>query len=326
MRTIPLGRTDQEVSVFALGTMTFGTSSSRETCFQLLDAYVERGGNLIDTANMYAYWLSPDPAARGGQSERVIGEWLKERGARRRVLITSKVGNHTSLAERERGACLRASYIVEECEGSLRRLGTDTIDLYYAHVEDRSVALEETMEAFERLRRQGKVRFVGASSWRVWRIERARALCEAAGWASFCCIQNQFSYIQPYFPQAGLRKFPRADDEVRDFCKANGLTIFGWEPLCRGSYFDRTRLDAGKFDHRCVDNLKRLDVLERVASDIGARPAQVVLAWMLHGDPPVHPVVAADTVEQLREDLDAADLSLTADVMSRLDSAPRIAN
>jgi len=322
MRTVALGHTGAEVSVLALGTMTFGTLLDRETCSALLDCYREHGGNLIDTANMYAFWLAEDPAAGGGQAETEVGAWLRDRGCRDELLIASKVGNPTS--SRQRTSCLKASYMVEECEKSLRRLGVDTVDLYYFHVEDRSTPLEESLEAFERLRLQGKVRFIGASGWRVWRLEQARACQDAQGWERFCCIQNQFSYLQPYVYQPGIKIYPRVDAEVRDFAEAYGLTIFAWEPVCRGAYFDRTRLDAEKFDYRTVDNLVRLDTVERVARDIGATPIQVVLAWMLHGRPAVHPIVAADTVAQLEEDLAASSLSLDEATMQRLDTAPRI--
>jgi aryl-alcohol dehydrogenase-like predicted oxidoreductase len=166
MRTVPLGNTGVEVSAFCLGTMYLGSREDKATSYRLLDQYVEAGGSFLDTANTYARWM---PGCAGGESETLLGAWMRERKNRSRLFVATKVG--FAYPGVERG--LRAHQIQTECEKSLQRLRTDTIDLCQAHVDDRNTPMEETLEAFDRLVRAGKVRFVGASNFAVWRLEEA---------------------------------------------------------------------------------------------------------------------------------------------------------
>ena len=167
MRTVPLGKTGVEVSVFCLGTMDFGTHTDPETSYKLLDLYVEKGGFFLDTANVYARWW---PGYVGGESETLLGRWMHERKNRSRLFLATKVGFEMPGVERG----LRAHQIEEECEKSLKRLGIETIDLYYAHRDNPNTPLEETLEAFYRLIKAGKVRFIGASNYPAWWLEEAR--------------------------------------------------------------------------------------------------------------------------------------------------------
>ncbi|MFW6312397.1 MAG: aldo/keto reductase [Spirochaetota bacterium] len=322
MKYTELGTTGERVSVCPLGGMKFGTALDRDTVFSLLDTYRERGGNFVDTANMYAFWLSDDPNDNGGASETVLGEWLKDRGARDEMVITTKVGNVTSHRMAKEGPCLKADYMVKECEGSLTRMGIERIDLYFAHVDDRASPLEETMEAFSKLERQGKIRHIGASSWRGWRLEEARHLCESRHLLNFCCVQQKYSYLQTHFGEPGLTSIPYCDHSFQDYCRTHNLTMFGWEPLLAGMYLEGRPLGDCKYDYRLPNNERRRKVLNEVARELGTGPLQVVLAWMLHSDPPVYPVVAADNAEQLNEDLDAIELELDESQMKRLNEAP----
>ena len=201
-------------------------------------------------------------------------------------------------------------------------MGIEQIDLYYAHTDDRFTPVEEVMEAFARLREQGKIRHIGASNWRSWRLEQARHVCEEHGFPFFVCTQQKHSYYQTYYGAPELWEQPYANHGFQDYCRTYGLTMFGWEPLLGGMYLPDRPLGTRKYDYRTPNNVRRRRALSRLAEETGATPFQIVLAWMTHADPPIYPVVAADTPAQLAEDLAAADLELTAEQIERLNHAP----
>ena len=232
MKTMSLGNTDVEVSVFCLGTMYFGSRDDKEASYQILDQYIEAGGSFLDTANIYARWV---PGYVGGESEILLGEWMRERKNRSHVFVATKVGFEYPGVERG----LRADQIEEECEKSLSRLGVDTIDLYYAHMDDRSTPMEEAMEAFDRLVRAGKVRLVGASNFLAWRLEEARWVSQTNDWAEYCCIQQRYSYIRPK-PGASFDPQIAANDDLLDYWRTRGITMLAYSPLLSGAY---TRAD-----------------------------------------------------------------------------------
>lgn len=200
MRTVPLGNTGVDVSALCLGAMYFGTRNDERTSFELLDQYVAAGGTFIDTANIYAHWVE---GGQGGESESLLGRWMKARGNRADLFLASKVGFNMPGVERG----LTAAQIEAECEKSLRRMGVETIDLYYAHVDDRVTPLDETLAAFDRLVRAGKVRFIGASNYLAWRLEQAHWVSKTHDWASFCCVQQRYTYLRPKPGAASTRRF-----------------------------------------------------------------------------------------------------------------------
>jgi aryl-alcohol dehydrogenase-like predicted oxidoreductase len=311
MKTVPLGDTDVRVSAFCLGTMHFGSRTGKETSYRLLDQYVEAGGSFLDTANIYARWV---PGFQGGESETLLGEWMRERGNRSQTFVATKVGFQYPGVERG----LRARQIEAECEKSLQRLGVDAIDLYYAHVDDRDTPLEETMEAFDRLVKAGKVRFIGASNFLAWRLEEARWLSQMHGWVEYCCIQQRYSYIRPK-PGASFAPQIAANDDLLDCCRARGITMLAYSPLLSGAY---TRADrAFREQYLGADTAARLAALKAVAADAGATANQVVLAWMAHSDPPVIPLVAASTAEHMEENLRALEIELSPEQVARLNEA-----
>jgi len=311
VKTVPLGNTGVEVSAFCLGTMYFGNRTNQETSYRLLDQYLEAGGSFLDTANIYARWV---PGFKGGESEALLGEWMRERKNRSQMFIATKVGFEYPGVERG----LRADQIETECEKSLRRLGVDTIDLYYAHVDDRDTPMEETMEAFDRLVKAGKVRFIGASNFLAWRLEEARWTSQRHGWAEYCSIQQRYSYIRPK-PGASFAPQVAANDDLLDYCRAQGITMLAYSPLLSGAY---TRADRS-FSRQYLgpDTDARLAALKAVAEEMGATANQVVLAWMVQSSPPVIPLVAASTVDQMQENLDALEIELSAGQMARLNNA-----
>jgi len=311
MRTVPLGNTGVEVSAFCLGTMHFGSRDDKEKSYQLLDQYVEAGGSFLDTANIYAHWI---PGYVGGESETLLGEWMRERKSRSQMFIATKVGFEYPGVERG----LRAQQIEIECEKSLKRLGVDTIDLYYAHADDRNTPVEETMEAFDRLVNAGKVRLVGASNFLAWRLEEAHWVSQTHGWAEYRCIQQRYSYTRSK-PGTSFAPQIAANDDLLEYCRSRGITMLAYSPLLSGAY---TRTDRS-FSEQYLgpDTDARLAALKVVAEEVDSTANQVVLAWMVQSDPPVIPLVAASTVEQMRENLGALKIKLSAEQMIRLNNA-----
>jgi len=311
MRTVLLGNTGVVVSAFCLGAMHLGSREDKATSYRLLDQYVEAGGSFLDTANTYARWI---PGCSGGESETLLGAWMHERKNRSRMFVATKVG--FAYPGVERG--LRAHQIQTECEKSLKRLRTDTIDLYQAHVDDRNTPMEETLEAFDRLMRAGQVRFIGASNFAVWRLEEAHWVSQTHGWAAYCSIQQHYSYLRPK-PGASFAPQVAANSDLLDYCRARGVTLLAYSPLLGGAY---TRADRSfPAQYLGPDSDTRLGVLKAIAEETGATASQVVLAWMAHSRPPVIPLVAASTAEQMHENLGALEIELSTDQMTRLDDA-----
>jgi aryl-alcohol dehydrogenase-like predicted oxidoreductase len=304
------------VSAVSLGAMWFGTRVDEATSFAILDRFVDRGGTLIDTANNYAHWLE---GGAGGESETVIGRWLADRKARDRVVLSTKVGGQPKAAGRGPEG-LSATAIDSALTGSLRRLGTDRVDVYWAHIEDRTVPLEETVSAFAALTDQGKVGVVGASNHATWRVERARAVARALGRPGYTCLQLRCSYLQPRL-QAAL---PRAGhlhvtEETLDYVRSEPeLTLWAYNALLAGAYTRGDKPLQEAYEHPGTH--RRLAVLTDIAAQTGATPNQVVLAWLL-GRPQLIPIVGVSTVAQLDESLDAIGLRLDDDHLNRLDLA-----
>jgi aryl-alcohol dehydrogenase-like predicted oxidoreductase len=310
------------VSAVALGAMWFGTRVDEATSFAILDRFVERGGTLVDTANNYAYWLD---GGAGGESETVIGRWLADRKGRDRVVLSTKVGGRPKSGERPANGGpgpegLSAAAIDAALAGSLRRLGTDHIDVYWAHIEDRTVPLEETVAAFAALTDQGKVGLVGASNHATWRVERARAIARALRRPGYTCLQLRYSYLQPRLHAA----LPRAGhlhvtEETLDYVRNEpDLTLWTYNALLAGAYTRSDKPMPEAYEHPGTH--RRRAVLEDITAETGATPNQVVLAWLL-GRPQLIPIVGVSTVAQLDESLDAIDLRLDDDQRNRLDLA-----
>ena len=311
MRTMQLGRTGAEVSSLCFGAMRFGTLNDYAESCELLDMFVEAGGNFIDTANCYSKWY---PGGQGGDSEPVLGQWMAERGNREQMFIATKVG--VDYQDVEMG--LSAELIAQECERSLERLGTDRIDLYYAHIDHRPTPLDETLKAFDALVRAGKVRFIGASNYRAWRLADAEAVSRAGGLAEFCCVQQRYTYLRPR-PGAAFGLQVSTNEDLLDFCAARGMTMLPYSPLLGGAYVRDDKPVGAQYAG--PDAAARLAAVRAVAAETGATVHQVVLAWMMHHDQSVLPVFSARDAAQMREDLGAADVALTAEQMSRLDQA-----
>jgi aryl-alcohol dehydrogenase-like predicted oxidoreductase len=310
MKMVSLGNTGVEVSEFCLGTMHFGSKEDKLISYQLLDQFAEAGGNFLDTANIYAHWT---PNGAGGDSELLLGEWMRDRKNRDQMFIASKVG--FEYQDVPRG--LPANRIEEECNKSLMRLGVETIDLYYAHVDDRNTPLEETLAAFDKLVKAGKVRLIGASNYLAWRLEEARWLSKNNDWAEYCCVQQRYTYARPK-PGASFDPQISANDDLLDYCANRDTTLLAYSPLLAGAYAnrpDRTFPDQ----YASADTDARFALLKAVAEEANATPNQVILTWM--GQNSIIPLVAGSTIAQMEENLKAVDVKLTDDQMERLDAA-----
>jgi aryl-alcohol dehydrogenase-like predicted oxidoreductase len=299
------------VSALCLGAMFFGTRTEAATSLRLLDAYAEAGGSFVDTANIYSAWVA---GFSGGESETLLGEWLRTRKNRSQMIVASKVGFPYPGVERG----LRAEQIEAECDKSLKRLGVETIDLYYAHVDDRNTPLEETLRAFDRLVKAGKVRFVGASNYLAWRLEAARWISETSGLAAFCCIQQRHTYLRVR-PGASFGAQVVANEDLLDFCRSRNVTPLAYGALLGGAYSRDDRPLPDQF--ASPDNERRLQTLRAVADETSATVNQVILRWMLQSNPVVIPLIAASSDTQLAENLAALDGELTPAQMERLNSA-----
>jgi aryl-alcohol dehydrogenase-like predicted oxidoreductase len=313
MQTLDLGSTGLKVSALCLGTMNFGSRDSHATSYAMLDLYYEAGGRFLDTANAYARWHE---GCQGGESETLLGEWLAERRNRDELVIASKVGFPAPVDGLDRG--LSASQIERAIEGTLRRLRIEAVDLYYAHVDDRTVPQDETMEAFHRLVTAGKVKHLGGSNYRTWRLEHARTMASERGWTPYCCMQQRYTYARPK-PSYNFFPHVAADRQMLDYAKAANLTLLAYSPLQAGAYSREDRELPEPY--HWPDTELRLKELHAVARELDATANQVVLAWMLRSDPPVIPIIGASSRAQMDENLGALALTLSDGAMERLDRA-----
>jgi aryl-alcohol dehydrogenase-like predicted oxidoreductase len=309
------------MSEIVLGAMLLGTRIGERESFALLDRFTERGGRWIDTANNYVFW--EHPSGFGGQSEQVIGRWLAARpGLRDRVRISTKLGAQPTDAAAGLASAegLSAPVIRRAAAQSRERLGVERVDLLWAHIEDRSVRLAETVAALGELVTAGSVGRLGASNHPAWRVERGRGLAAAQGVAGWTALQLRHSYLRPR-PGAALPASAHrvVTDEVLDFVRSNDdVALWAYTALLNGGYVLPERLDEA-YRHR--GNTRRLAALDAVAAEVGASRHQVVLSWLLGGDPGVWPIVGATTVARLDEALDAYEIKLDPAQRHRLDAA-----
>lgn len=289
-----------------LGTMYFGTRTDERTSYALLDRYVEAGGRVLDTANCYSFWTSE--TGHGGQSEALIGRWLAANpGLRDELVIATKVGAEPLDGGGVEG--LSAAVIERESARSLERLGIDTIDLYWAHVEDRSTDLEETVAAFGALVERGVVRRLGVSNHATWRVERGRAIADRLGLEPWTALQLTTSYVEPR-PGAAVpgkdHPFGWVSAETRDYLDVHPeMELWVYSPLVQGSFDRDDRPFPDAYDH--PGTTERLATLTARAEQLGVPRSQLVLAWMLGRG--WKPIVGVSSVEQLESALAAASLS-----------------
>jgi aryl-alcohol dehydrogenase-like predicted oxidoreductase len=314
----------RRVSQIALGAMLMGTATDEPTSYAILDRYVEAGGTFVDTANNYAFWVN---GTQGGESEQLLGRWLRSRGVGDELTIATKVGGRpprpaNALSEELEG--LSARVIKESLARSLENLGRDHVDVYYAHVPDPAVPLEEQVETFGALAADGTVGLLGLSNYWSWQIERARTLAATAGLPGCEVLQHHHTYFRARTDQGGLRSRDGSigvtDGQLLSFLRQErDLTLVAYTPLLSGSYVRADKPLDELYDH--AGTRARKIALDDVVQQTGATANQVVLSWLMGGDIPIIPLVGASSVAQLDETLAAADLDLTPEQRDRLDAA-----
>ncbi len=316
MTRIPLrtlGRSELKVAPFALGGNVFGWTVDRPTGFRILDAFVDAGFNLIDTADTYSVWID---GHHGGESETIIGEWLRHSGRRDDVLVATKVGMDMGPG----GKGLSEGHIQSSIDGSLRRLQTDRIDLYQAHRDDPDTPLDETLGAFGDLIEEGKVRVIGASNYDADRLEEALLLSQDRGLPRFESLQPRYNLIDREAFETSLEPV----------CRAEGLGVLAYSSLASGFLSGKYRSteDVGK-SPRGKSAVKRLDArglrilaaLDAVSGRLGVRPATIALAWLMARPSVTAPIASVTSIDQLRELISAATLSLDSAALLELERA-----
>lgn len=298
-----------------LGGNVFGWTADRAASFAVLDAFVAGGGKLIDTADMYTNWI---PGLVGGESETMIGEWQTSRRCRDKILIATKVGR----GEGEVAGLSRRA-ILTGIDASLRRLRTDYVDIYFAHLDDTSVPLEETLDAFDELVKAGKVRALGASHYSAERMAKARAIAKAKGLAGYQVLQ----------PRYNLMVRDSFEGPLQQYCIANDIGVVPFYGLASGfltgkyrSVEDLVARQRGAEVAKYLNptGMRVLAALDAVAAETGATQAQVALAWLMAQPGITAPIASATTVEQVEDLLGAMRLELTDDQVVRLGVASAV--
>ena len=296
-----LGNTGEQISNIALGTMYFGSKIPESVSFGIMDEYYRLGGSFLDSANKYASWI---PGCKGGESEYIIGKWLKTRKLRNEVFITSKVG----FAYGDIPRSLKKEIIISECEKSLKRMGVETIDLYFAHTFDTQTPIEESMEAFYQLKKAGKIRFAGASNMFGWQLYESNQASNQQGWEGFSCLQQRYSYLQPTL-DADFGTQIVLTREMIEFCKSNKISIMAYSPLLSGFYSDNSKTISPFYESKSSE--VKLNAVHVIANELNVSANAVVLAWMLQSSPIVIPVVAASSVNQFRDNMQVLTIQLS---------------
>lgn len=308
-----LGRTGLKVSELCLGTMQFGWTTDEKNAVAVMDAFVEAGGNFIDTADIYSTWAEGNP---GGVAESIIGRWMKERRNRHQIVLATKVRGR--MWEGPNGEGLSRAHIMKAVEDSLRRLQTDYIDLYQTHWFDAETPIEETLRALDNLVHQGKVRYIGCSNYPAWRLCRALWVSDKLGLA-------RYESLQPHYNLVYRAEFER---ELMPLCQDQGLGVIPYSPLQggfltgkyrKGRPLPRSQRAESVRKYMTDRNFAILDKLEELGRERGKTIAQMALGWLLSNLVITAPIIGANTVEQLRESLGAVGLRLSAEEVEVLD-------
>ncbi|MDX3215340.1 aldo/keto reductase [Streptomyces sp. ME02-6991-2B] len=309
-----IGNSDLDVFPLCLGGNVFGWTADEATSFEVLDAYTEAGGNFIDTADVYSAWV---PGHTGGESETVIGSWLAKRGRRDDVVVATKVGSHPGFKG------LKAATIKAGAEESLRRLGTDRIDLYYTHFDDLETPVEEIVTALDALVREGKVRHVAASNISPERLAASLEFAEREGLATYVALQQHYNLVEREQYEAGATA-------LRDVVQAHGLASVPYFGLARGfltgKYRPGVTVDSARAEgaRGYLDSERGprvLAALDEVAGAHGVEPASVALAWLRSRPTVVAPIASARTPGQLSALLASVSLQLTSAELEQLTAA-----
>lgn len=309
-----LGNSNIAVAPLAFGGNVFGWTADEATSFSLLDKFVASGLNLIDTADVYSRWV---PGHAGGESETIIGKWLKRSGKRKQVVLATKVGLGTGDSKG-----LNPAYIKRAVEASLKRLQTDYIDLYQSHADDADTPQEETLAAYADLVREGKVRVIGASNFTRERLQQARTLSQQHGYPLYQTLQPEYNL----YDRAGF------EDGLEQFCLQNNIGVINYYALASGFLSGKYRSEAdlgqsqrgGKVkSYLNPRGMRILDALDAVAHAYDSTPASVALAWLIARPSITAPIASATSLAQLDALVAATRLQLDAEALTQLDLASK---
>ena len=311
---IRIGNSDLEVSRLNFGGNVFGWTLDEKQSFEMLDAFVAGGFNFIDTANTYSWWVN----GVGGQSETIIGNWMKARGNRKDLVIATKVGSQT----KEHPIDISRKHILQSVDESLQRLQTDRIDLYYTHFDDGNTAVEETMSTYDEIIKAGKVRYIAASNVTPARLQESFDVSEKNGLAKYIALQPHYNLVE----RAGYEK------DYAPLVEKYGLTVFPYWALAAGFLTGKYRNEddlaksvrgAGVQKYLNEKGLKVLDALDKTAAKHGSKPASVALSWLLAQPHIGAPIASATSRAQLDDLFAAVKLKLDKEDLQLLDEASR---
>ena len=308
-----IGRSELQVAPLAFGGNVFGWTIDESTSHKILDAFVGAGFNLIDTADSYSNWV---PGNQGGESETIIGNWLKKHGGRENIIIATKLGSE--LSPEQKG--LSKKYILESIEGSLKRLQTDYVDLYQSHYDDPETPQEETLEAYAQLIKEGKVRAIGASNFTPERLASALQISEKHGLPRYECLQPEYNL----YDRAGYEK------ELEPLCVEKKVGVISYFALAKGFLSGKYRSEAdltksvrgGAVKHYLNERgFRILQALDEVAKQHNTDAASIALAWLIARSSITAPIASATSLEQLNSLVKAAQLNLSAADIEELTKA-----
>lgn len=313
MQTIELGKSGLKIPRLAVGGNIFGWTVDETQSFHLLDTLLEAGLNFIDTADVYSKWI---PGNKGGESETILGKWIKARGIRDRVILATKVG--MEMSETDKG--LSRAHILKSIDASLKRLNTDYVDLYQSHKDDPAVAQEETLSAYAELIKAGKVRAIGASNFSADRLKAALDISEKQG-------LPRYESLQPHYNLIDRAEFEK---DLEKLCLAKGLGVIPYFSLASGFLtgkyrsekdFGKSSRGAGMAKYMNPRGMRILDALDEVAKAQGSTPASVALAWLIARPSISAPIASATSDSQIESLVAATRLALTKEEIQKLDKA-----
>ena len=310
-----LGGSDIQIAPFVFGGNVFGWTADEKTSFTLLDAFVDLGLDCVDTADVYSRWV---PGNKGGESETIIGNWLKKTSKRNQVVIATKCGS--SMNPNDPGKNLSKNYIIKAAEDSLKRLQVDHIDLYQSHYDDPATPIQETLEAYEQLITQGKVRAIGASNFSAKRLQESLQTSAKLNLPGYVTLQPEYNL----YDREGYEK------ELEPLCRENNVGVITYYSLASGFLSGKYRSEADLHQSKRGAGIKKylnergeriLQALDKAAQDYDSTPAAVALAWVMARTGITAPIASATSVKQLQELAQSVRLTLSPSVIDELTEA-----
>lgn len=310
-----LGRTGLKVSCLCLGTMQWGWTTDEVTAFSIMDGFVEQGGNFLDSADFYSRWI---PGHVGGESEIIIGRWMKERQNRSNIIVATKVRQPMGAGPNEQG--LSRKHMLEAVHASLRRLQTDYIDLYLMHAFDVETSIDETLRTLDDLQREGKILYAGASNYPAWRLVEAL-------WSADVHNTLRFDSLEPHYNLVHREEFER---DLKLVCEQYQIGVTPYSPLAsgfltgkyrRGETLESARAESVLRRHNRDAAWQTLETVQAIAGEIESTPSAISLAWLLAQPIITAPIIGANSVVQLQQSLGAIDVVLTPAQIARLNEA-----